>query len=1608
MKGKHYRRGHAAGRASRLRPQRLLCLLLCLSLGVALLSGSLTAVTADSELWVRIAHDGQPVSSLTLPQYDRTVLTAEANADSVQYQWQILADVSSELWVSIYDGTQQELSVSYALLASLLDASGSVYVRCRVTRGSQSAVSEPCCITVSYVVPGALASYAAPAALQTESAALPGSITDDAHPEYVQVTIRYLDAVSGLPIYSDFTAQIQYHTAYSNTVISPTYLGYAPYYDASNPSLGMPEQGQPVTPDRADQIVLDIPDTYSEPSYTVNVYYKAINVPYAVRYFFQNIHDDMYTENAALYQTGYAKTGTIISDDMLAAENPMYTDGFTKLYHHPEAVAADGSTVFECYYDRNYYLLKFDMAGGYGVDPIYARYGAPFVVNEPTRHGYVFDGWERLTDTGYSDSAQALPGTVPSENQTYRALWSTVNTTYTVVYWLRETDDVTYDYIGHVTKSAQSGTRVSGSDDLKADTVICGSSHTPHTDSCYPQNFRHFVYDAENTDRDILVNGDGSTVVNVRYDRREYTLRFYYAKEYNPAENRNKDPNDNRTEISYQVVGGSTYHFGNRDTNQHPRPSSYDIESLLYNVPWNQWGKVAELPEPKAAGDASYTRGTYPEDGSYTKYGDRFYYFEFTAPYGADLTELWPSEAFDRVRVAEVHTKNQADQYLTVNGKEGWGNFAYFAGWNGEYNIQYNEENSNSTIKCYYPVLNDTLLYSTKYIEEYGDASTLNFLAFFDNGADIRWSVPRQWIYELYVPLLPGETADDPDTVYRTYNGTVYRLYDTVYANDDNAETDNYGRPGITHQTQPPLPGFLIKSDMREQIVNDPLEDGRLSFTGRFYYTRQSYALTVHNYSSVLVSTSVPYREAMDDLLPGTPDEPSTLEKNAYEFAGWYYSPECYEGSEYTPGTTMPAEAVALYAKWVPKKHTVRFFKSYNAMQSYLETGDTSGLLQTHAVPHGNVLDTVNNPPDTAYIFGGWFFMKNGEKSAYTPLDMPVTREMNVFADWGSFTAQPYRIHFVLLTGEGDAAWQAALQEAAENNPQNNAAYTVAVNGETRTYVYLTEDGRFHRTIADDSAGFAYQGNTRTFYPKAGDPFHQLYDGYNAGLFPTLASHSLVIEEEADKENLQHNLFTFTYVEASEITYRVEYRYQDNGQLIEEMPGTEGGIYNGSTSYAVITERFRVLQNYLPDAFYKRLILAVEKDAVTGAYVGSAGNVLTFYYSRDKQNAFYAIHHMLQKTGVEETALTRDDATGEFLYYTESPAITEGIGAIGSTSQIIPQQFSGFTVLPDALIDKTDPISLQTEDTEHPYFEITVKNEGTELYVFYKRNLQSYKVYYLRYGTPVNKLGELTYDASDPQHANGVLLPVKMVDNAGQFGTSVQEESVPINGMTCVSKTVQSLTLRSDNSQNAIVFFYSPLQFTVEYKVPGVGGTLSRTIEVVNGLEAFRGSAAAALPGYRFAGWYLDADCTVPADTEHTVSDSTLYPTTRLLDPMPTVNIFYAKFTPVYGSLTIVRSNGTADEGNGTRTFVYRITPVSEPNEAIYVTVTGNGSVTVRQMLCRDYTVEQVNGWSWRYGDAAAEVTVTENTEARVLFEAGSVQSHWLNGNGAVNSNRRG
>ncbi len=1539
--------------------RRLLSVILCLCLLASVLQIQMITAFAAAKLdSVTVTHEGKKTEKLILPQNERATLKAECspNTQNIAYQWQILADIKSELWVNIYDATKQSMSLSCAMLGSLLDGSGSAYIRCRATAGESSQYSDAVCITVAF---NALAD-AEPAAVQSgnSSARKAPARTPRSNPEYVDIVINYLDAVSGQPIYTGFTAQIQYGTSYHNTVISPTYLGYAPFYNAANPSVTVPEGGTVDANNDATVVTLNIPADYTAAQYVVNVYYKAIDVPYAVRYYFQNINDDMYSENMGLYRISSAKTGTIISNEQLAVQDEETAKGFTKLYHYPEAVAADGSTVFQCYYDRNYYMVKFDMDGGYGTEPVYARYGTPFVVNAPTRHGYVFNGWDDVTSGTGDNVKDTLPDTVPHENRTYKALWSKVDTTYTAVYWLQNADDDEYSYIGSVKKNAKSGDIVSGSDSLTATTPLCGDTHT-HTAACYPDDFSHYIY--ERADKNVTVKGDGSTVVNIYYIRKTYTLRFYYVREKNGV---------------YQLVGGSTYPFGNKDS-QFARPNPYTVQNLLAKVPDGSWGKIKSLPVLKQKYADKYTVGTLVD----TAKGYTYHYLELSARFDANLTDSWPGEAFEPIEVDENHTANGAQNHM---GEGQWGHYAYLAGWNGEFKVKYTKDNPNSTIKGMFQKLDDNLLYDSSE----GSSDIVSFLAFFENGADIVWSHPLQWQYEMYVPVLPGETVD------LTYNGVDYLLYKSIDTSDNNA--------GIEHQTQPTLYGFTANG--KTSFKNADLSDGRASYTARFFYQRTYHDLTMHNYNQIHLYKKLPYQDPLDDYGNTTPPYPSTLEENAYTFSGWYYSPGCYDGSEYKAGDTMPGKNIGLYAKWTPVNHTVRFFRTYDDMIAFETAGNEDGMLETREIPHGSVLGSVDNPTHhsdgLAYTFGGWFYMRTGNKTAYTPLDMPVIKDMNVFADWGTHSAQPYRIHYALHEGEGDSSWLGLLNTAANASPKNNKTYKVAKNGEECTYVYLTSDNRYHRLIAPDSAGFAYQGNTRTFYPKAGEPLNELYPAYNSsGYYPTLASHSITVEYEENKEEPEHNVFTFTYVHAANIAYRVEYRYADTGALITSAPG--GGTVTKYSTKAVVTERFEVIKDYIPDAFYKRLILAVTDDG-NGNYVGSPDNVVVFYYSKNTQNAFYAVHHMLQKVNAAGAELTQDES-GNYINYTESDALTEGIGDIGSSHDIVPQTFSGFSVYGTGYIKDFGTTQLLDAETD-PHFTITVNEQGTELYIFYTRNTQSYRVYYLKYGTDIGNLSDLTYTGDT---SNGVLLPIE--SGTGTFGSAVTASAKQVSGMNCVSNFSQTIILRANDAQNYIIFYYAPLQYTVEYRVWQYGGgTLSQTIEVVNGTDPFIGSTATAKIGYRFEGWYADEACTVPIGDKGTVTGSKLVPATLNLDAMPKVNSFWAKLVPVVGNMTIVRGNGTGDEENGDRVFVYRITAADDPAFELYVSIKGNGSVTIKDMLCREYMIEQQNAWSWRYSDTSRKVTVSDGTTTKVTFGDAPVNNKWLNGNSERITNRKG
>ena len=82
----------------------------------------------------------------------------------------------------------------------------------------------------------------------------------------------------------------------------------------------------------------------------------------------------------------------------------------------------------------------------------------------------------------------------------------------------------------------------------------------------------------------------------------------------------------------------------------------------------------------------------------------------------------------------------------------------------------------------------------------------------------------------------------------------------------------------------------------------------------------------------------------------------------------------------------MPAKDIGLYAKWTPVNHTIRFFRTYDDMIAFETTGNANGMIETREITHGSVLGSVDNPSlsigGLAYTFGGWFYMRAGNKNS--------------------------------------------------------------------------------------------------------------------------------------------------------------------------------------------------------------------------------------------------------------------------------------------------------------------------------------------------------------------------------------------------------------------------------------------------------------------------------------------------------------------------------------------------------------------------------------------------------------------------------------------------
>ena len=66
----------------------------------------------------------------------------------------------------------------------------------------------------------------------------------------------------------------------------------------------------------------------------------------------------------------------------------------------------------------------------------------------------------------------------------------------------------------------------------------------------------------------------------------------------------------------------------------------------------------------------------------------------------------------------------------------------------------------------------------------------------------------------------------------------------------------------------------------------------------------------------------------------------------------------------------------------------------------------------------------------------------------------------------------------------------------------------------------------------------------------------------------------------------------------------------------------------------------------------------------------------------------------------------------------------------------------------------------------------------------------------------------------------------------------------------------------------------------------------------------------------------------------------------------------------------------------------------------MYVTVQGNGSVTIKGLTVGTYTVKEVTSWSWRYkpDKGSQDVEVKGGQKNEVTFNNSRTNGSWLSG----------
>lgn len=506
-----------------------------------------------------ITYNGQPAKEIPLFEDGKMPITATKPAEleaDVRWAWEILA---GDEWVRIGDKTSATCDVSYALVVNLLDENGQAKLRAVACDGDKEYPSEPVTVTIKRAPkpldqsPSVVSAEDEPAAVYAAPMrARSGGMMRSTSTEQITITVNFIrvraDGTQEQAAYPDIRTLKSDYEAY--TVTLPSVLSYYPSLEAPSNPYG----GVSTNPKENTSLTTYLVDAEYTSDQIINIYYYPKEVTYTVYHYFQNIHNDQYeNDKPTLVEKNHKGiVGTAVPDTIHKSDEV----GFQHLYYERPEIAADGSTIVEIYYDREYFAVLFDLVhkGAYGQENLYVKYETEIGISDPKCAGWEFGSWGRpildadgkpvldsegkptydLSDNLTADKENKF---IVTESVTFCAIWTGVATTYSVVYWLENPNDGNYS----VWYTEDGLVATSGG--FKKWNGTIPQAITENLD--YPfvsLNTTKTEADWDDPAQGVLIEGDGSSTVDVYFNRRTYNISFLATPDSSLTHNHETDP----------------------------------------------------------------------------------------------------------------------------------------------------------------------------------------------------------------------------------------------------------------------------------------------------------------------------------------------------------------------------------------------------------------------------------------------------------------------------------------------------------------------------------------------------------------------------------------------------------------------------------------------------------------------------------------------------------------------------------------------------------------------------------------------------------------------------------------------------------------------------------------------------------------------------------------------------------------------------------------------------------------------------------------------------------------------------------------------------------